>query len=99
MTGKSATLLIAKARGFTISIREMTPEQRLKQPTAEFANDYNSLRAQVAATFSELEPYLPPAVELYRGGSGDRMYPHQSYAEIDTFAEQLQQLLEAIKNA
>ena len=99
MNAPKAAILIAKARGFTISIREMASEQRVKQPTQEFAEDYNSLRSQVAEAFPELTSHLPPEVSLYRGGGGVRMFPHQSYGEIDTFAEQIQQLLEAVRES
>jgi hypothetical protein len=42
--------------------------------------------------YPDLEPLLPPRVQLYEGG--DRTtWSHQGYAEIDAFAEQIYQLL------
>src|SRR3989442_2818350 len=84
--------LIAKARGFTNSIAKMDEKQKGMTPTGEYGNDYNNLREIVLRQYPQLAELLPPSVSLYAGGSG-RHYTRQSYSEIDTFCEQIIQLL------
>lgn len=86
--------LMAKAQGITISINKKGREERSSKPTALFAEDYNRLRDLTAQSFPALAPLLPPRVTTYEGGAGTH-WSHQSYAEIDSFAEQIYQLLAA----
>jgi hypothetical protein len=83
---------MAKALGITISINKKSREERSQKPTALFAEDYNRLRNAALRYFPDLESLMPPEVETYAGGANTR-WSHQSYAEIDAFAEQIYQLL------
>ncbi len=85
--------LIAKARGFTNSIAKMDEKQKSTTPSGEYGSDYNKLREIVVRQYPQLTELLPPQVHLYAGASGDRHYTRQSYSEIDTFCEQIIQLL------
>jgi hypothetical protein len=84
--------LMAKAHGITTSINKKSREERSSTPTGLFADDYNRLRDATAKAYPDLEPLLPPRVQLYEGGN-NTMWSHQGYAEIDAFAEQIYQLL------
>lgn len=83
--------LIAKARGFTNSIQKMDEKQKLIPPSGEYGEDYNKLRSLVEKHYLRLIELLPPQVQFYE--SAARQYTRQSYAEIDTFCEQIIQLL------
>jgi hypothetical protein len=83
---------MAKAKGITNSISRQPDDQRSRTPTGAFADDYNRLVELVAKRFPELVPLLPPQATKYQGGGGDWFSAH-SYAEIDSFAEQIFQLL------
>ena len=87
----SKNALIAKARGFTISIQKMDEKQRANSPSAEYGEDYNKLRNLVQQQHSGLSDVLPPPVQFYKGGV--RVHTLQRYSEIDTFCEQIVQLL------
>ena|SRR5437899_6661676 len=85
--------LMAKARGFTTSIQKMDEKQKANAPSGEYGDDYNKLRNLVARLYPQLAELLPPPVKIYSGHGGDRHYTQQSYSEIDTFCEQITQLL------
>ncbi len=88
----SRNILKAKARGFTIAIEKMTEKQRLSTATGDFGEDYNRLRSLVLGQYPDLGSALPPAVTVYRGQSGET-YTQQSFGEIDTYSEQIFQIL------
>ena len=83
--------LMAKARGFTISIEKIADNQRDCSPSGNYGDDYNKLRNLTAHLLNDLADILPPLVETYEDG-GVR-FTQQSYAEIDTYCEQIFQLL------
>jgi len=85
--------LMAKARGFTASIDKMNEKERALIPSGEYGDDYNRLRDLVLQQYPHLKELLPPAVETYVGAGGRTRYTHQRYSEINTFSEQLFQLL------
>jgi hypothetical protein len=82
---------MAKARGFTNSIQKMEEKQKGSTPSGEYGADYNKLRNLVAQRYPGLIQLLPPQVTFY--GGGERQFTHQRFAEIDTFCEQITQLL------
>jgi hypothetical protein len=84
-------VLKAKARGFTISIEKMNEKQRTSSPTGNFGEDYNRLRSLVLELRPDLQAALPPAVTINRGDFGT--YTRESYGEIDTYCEQIFQIL------
>ena len=85
--------LIAKARGFTKSIEKMDEKQKAATPSGDYGEDYNKLRRIVERLYPQLADLLPPLVRVNSShGSGYR-YTEQSYSEIDTFCEQIIQLL------
>ena len=86
--------LMAKSQGITVAINKKSREERSNVPTGVFADDYNRLHDLTAEAFPDLNAFLPPRVDTYNGGAGTR-WSHQGYAEIDTFAEQIYQLLAA----
>ncbi len=85
---------MAKAMGITNAVSRKSHEERANRPSGLFADDYNRLRDLTAESFPDLEALLPPRVQTYEGGAGTR-WSHQLYAEIDTFAEEIYQLLAA----
>jgi hypothetical protein len=84
-------LLMAKARGFTISIAKMHEKDRLQVPNGAFGEDYNRLRSSAATTFPALEPLLPPSVRIF--DSHGTMYAASRFSEMDAYCEQIFQLL------
>lgn len=92
----SKNVLMAKARAFTISIQKMDAKQREAVPSGEYGEDYNKLRNFVAVHYPQLEGLLPPRVTFYGGAS--RSFTNQRYSEIDTFCEQIVQLLSSISD-
>jgi len=88
----SKDVLKAKARGFTIAIEKMNEKQRMSTPTGDFGEDYNRLRALVLELRPDLKPALPPGVTSFRAQSGET-YTRQSFGEIDTYCEQIFQIL------
>lgn len=89
-------ILIGKARGFTNSIQRMDEKQKSQRPSGEYGSDYNTLRELVRKHYPSLAELLPPLVHIYRGSSGERTYTTQSYSEIDTFCQQIIELLSSI---
>lgn len=85
--------LIAKARGFTKSVEKMDEKQKSTKPSGEYGNDYNRLRQLVLKQYPQLIDLLPPQVRVCPVAGGSRHYTEQSYSEIDTFCEQIIQLL------
>lgn len=85
---------MAKASGITLSVNKKTGDERSQRPSGHTAEDYNRLRQETLAAFPVLAPLLPPAVDTYEGGNGTR-WSHQSWSEIDAFAEQIYQMLDA----
>ena len=85
--------LIAKARGFTIAIQKMHNEQRLKTPNGVYGHDYNMLRELTMQSYPSLKVLLPPAVSIYTGHGTVNTYTNASFGEIDTYCEQICQLL------
>jgi hypothetical protein len=88
----SKDTLKAKARGFTISIEKMDEKQRDSTPSGEFGEDYNRLRVLVLQSLPNFAPILPPPVAFYQGGGG-RLFTYQSFGEINTYCEQIFQML------
>lgn len=84
-------MIMAKARGFTISIEKMGEKDRVQTPTGAFADDYNRLLSATTQLLPQLTPLLPPIVQTYQGGNGS-MFADSSYREIDAFCEQIYQL-------
>ncbi len=85
-------LLMAKARGFTISISKMLEKDRVQTPTGPFGEDYNRLRDAVAKACPPLESLLPPSVRIYQSQGGG-IYAASRYSELDAYCEQIFQLL------
>ena len=84
--------LLAKARGLTLSIDKMDAKQRMEKPNVNYGNDYNNLRTITARLYPDLAKLFPPAVSIYRGSEfGD--YVEESYGEMNTYCEQIYQLL------
>ena len=94
----SQKLLMAKARGLTISIGRMSGSSREHKPSGAFADDYNRLLQATRQAFPALLPLLPPVVTTFRGGGGD-MYSDLSFNEIDAFCEQIFQLVAEAEDA
>jgi hypothetical protein len=88
----SKEVLKAKARGFTISIGKMDEKQRAATPSVGFGEDYNRLRSLVLQVRPDLNSLLPPPVTFYGGGSGQD-FTHERFGEIDTYCEQIFQIL------
>ena len=84
--------LMAKALGITTSVNKKSREERSIKPTGLFGEDYNRLREATLEAFPHIKPLLPPLVTFYDGGNRTQ-WTHQSFSEIDTFAEQIYQLL------
>ena len=85
-------LLMAKARGFTISIAKMHEADRARTPSGAFGNDYNRLRDAIAKAFPDLEPLLPPRLKV-EDSQFAGMVTDSRYSEMDAYAEQIFQLL------
>jgi len=90
-------ILMAKALGFTESLRQLSREERQKYPSAIFGRDYNKLREQVALTFPEIGELLPPAANIV----GNPPFTDEKFYELYVFAEQIYQMLDtyAIKSS
>lgn len=89
----SKEVLKAKAQGFMISIDKMDGRQRALSPDGDFGEDYNNLRKLVLEQYPDMSPVLPPAVNFFEGN--DRQITRQSFGEINTYCEQLFQMLNA----
>ncbi|ESS68929.1 hypothetical protein MGMO_141c00120 [Methyloglobulus morosus KoM1] len=85
--------LMAKARGFTVSIDKMHEKERGMTPSGEYGEDYNKLRELVLQQFINLKDLLPPVVETYYDANFKMKYSRKRYSEINTFCEQIFQLL------
>ena len=85
--------LMAKARAITISIQKMTKDERRGSPAGNYGEDYNRLRTAALKAYPDLEPLMPPAVVIESSASYGHPFTRQSFAEIDTFCEQIYQLL------
>lgn len=85
--------LMAKARGFNLSIEKMNEKQSLSTVSGDYGDDYNRLRQLTIDNFPDLAPLLPPSVTTYTSRSSGNKYTEQSYGEIDTYCEQIFQLL------
>jgi len=83
--------LMAKAKGFILSIEKMDSKQRAATPRGEFGEDYNSLNSLVGKLFPDLEPVLPPRVSIERDSSFP--FTESPYDEIRTYCEQIYQIL------
>ncbi len=87
-------LIMAKARGFTISIEKMGEEEkRLATPSASFSDDYNRLRQASATLHPELESLLPPEVSFKISAHDGERYARSRFSEIDAYCEQIYQLM------
>lgn len=89
---RNRKLLMAKALGFTNAISKLSREERGNNPSGNFGEDYNSLRASAAEHFPAVLPFLPPAVEVMPSTYGS-MFTVEKYGEILAFCEQIFQLL------
>lgn len=85
--------LMAKAKGFTISIEKMDEKQRANTPSGQYGEDYNKLLGFVGKLCPNLIELLPPRVGTRHGSSGHITYSEQSFGEINTYCEQIYQLL------
>jgi hypothetical protein len=85
--------LMAKAAGITVSIGKKPAKDRDGKPSGMTADDYNRLRDAALAMFPHLGTLLPPRALTYEGGAGTR-WSHQTWNEIDVYAEQIFQLLD-----
>lgn len=85
--------LMAKAKGFTISIEKMDEKQRAITPSGSFADDYNKLNALAEKLFPNLKELLPPRAGTRHAHSGHGMFSEVSFGEINTYCEQIYQLL------
>jgi hypothetical protein len=88
-------MLMAKALSFTNSIRSMTSDDRKELPSEVYANDYNQLRSLVLREFMEIANLLPPGAQTFEA-IGHKRLSAQRFSEIDTFCEQIYQLLSAL---
>jgi hypothetical protein len=93
----SAVALMAKAKGFTNSISRAGEDHRRQNPSASFGQDYNRLRTAVLENFPALSPLLPPEASIEPPSPGYTSYTKDSYNELDTYCEQLYQLLETVR--
>lgn len=89
-------LLMAKARGFTISIEKMNEKDRSRTPAGQYAKDYNQLLAATQKMHPELDGLLPPAVRTYLNYGSEYSAAH--FNEIDSYCEQIYQLLSECKD-
>lgn len=89
VTGK---LIMAKARGFTISIEKMNDKDRIRTPNGDFGKDYNRLLAAAKQLYPDIADLLPPTVGIYESGSGSE-YTDSHYSELDSYCEQIFQLV------
>ena len=83
-------LLIAKTQGFTEAYKKMAPEERRKTPDVLYGEDYNNLRILILTNCSPIADLLPPEVPISKEGLG---YTAQTYAAINTYCEQIIQIL------
>ena len=79
----------AKALAFTNSLRAVERDDQSASPSGIFGTDYNDLRKNVITEFPDLAKFMPPAVNF----DPDFGNVSQSYSELDTFCEQIFQLL------
>jgi len=87
--------LMAKAQGFTIAFGKMGKEERSATPDGSYGEDYNRLRQLAIDQYPDLEPLMPPAAELVESstfGASTR----QSFSEINTYSEQIYQILSGL---
>ncbi len=92
-TGITKKELMAKARGFTLSIEKMDEKQRANTPSGKFADDYNKLLNLTSELYPALNPLLPPPVKTRQSSTSSTVWSEQTFAEINTFCEQIFQLL------
>jgi hypothetical protein len=86
--------LMAKARGFTISIEKMKGEDKRTQPSAALGRDYNRLLEATRGLYPDLEPLLPPAVAIEPNTFGmNEEISMASHSELDAYCEQIFQLV------
>ncbi len=85
--------LMAKARGFTTSISKLSKDERLSSPSGSYGEDYNRLRAAVVKLYAYLGDILPPNVDIERSAMTGGSFTYQSYAEINTYCEQIYEIL------
>lgn len=86
-------LFRAKALAFNNSIRAMDGSEKNHFPTAIYGDDYNGLRQNVLRAYPELVSFMPPAAQT----EYEFNQTSQRYSEIDTFCEQIYQLLSTMK--
>lgn len=85
-------ILMAKARGFTISIEKMNDTDRKRSPSAQYGKDYNNLLQATEEMFPKLVNILPPKIEIGKYQTGNE-FTIQQYSEIDSYCEQIYQLV------
>jgi hypothetical protein len=84
--------LMAKARGFTISIAKMNEKDRIRRPSGEFGEDYNRLHAETLAFLPSISSLMPPTVRVYSQRETGSRLAESSYSELDAYCEQIFQL-------
>jgi hypothetical protein len=91
---KVRRILMAKALGYLNSIRQLSREERLKQPSATLGNDYNTMRRQAVTMYPQFMSLMPPDLTIVKGRDSD--FTEELLGEVLTFSEQLFQILETI---
>jgi hypothetical protein len=100
VTDSTKKILMAKAKGFTISIEKMNDNERSRTPSFKFGTDYNLLRDAVASRYPSVTEFLPPSVGMKtEGGRSETGYTAGYYSEIYTYCEQIFQMLSDIEEA
>lgn len=87
-------IFMAKALGFTESLRQLSPSERQRRPSASLGNDYNNLRSQIAFAFPGLGQVLPPVASIEESSEITR----EELYELYVFAEQIYQILDVMGN-
>ncbi len=89
-------LFVAKAQGFIIAFEKMGKDERVANPSGTYAEAYNGLRSAVIELLPEFEPIMPPAVQLLPGFTSGSYVSAVPFAEINTYCEQISQMLTGI---
>jgi hypothetical protein len=100
VTDSTKKILMAKAKGFTISIEKMNDNERTRTPSFKFGTDYNLLRNTVASRYPSVTEFLPPSVTIkVEVNRTDNGYTAGYYSEINTYCEQIFQILSDVDEA
>lgn len=86
---------MAKALGFTNSITKLSSDERNRNPSKAFGEDYNRLRSAAGDKYPSIKEFLPPPVTLFDHDGFDGTA--QMFGEIFAWSEQIYQLLSSIE--